>query len=128
MNNEIVKEWFEKGDKDIETATFLIQNKKSLEDVGFHIHQAVEKYLKGFLIFHGWELEKIHDLVRLLKEAEKIDESFKEFNQFAIYATGFYVESRYPMGYVVEYLVDELRRHLEQANKIISVIKQKVKL
>lgn len=126
MNEEVVKEWFSKGDKDIDTAEFLIQNERYLEDVAFHIQQGVEKYLKGFLISHGWELEKIHDLVKLLKEAEKIDKAFKEFSQFAIDATGYYVEPRYPVGYVVEYTSDELHNQLEVAKKIITLIKEKL--
>ncbi len=39
---------------------------------------SAEKYLKGFLVFHNWELEKIHDLKKLLLYAIKYDASFRE--------------------------------------------------
>lgn len=42
----------------------------------FHIQQAVEKYLKAFLIFKGWELKKIHDIELLLTEAMNFDIEF----------------------------------------------------
>jgi len=103
VKNEIVKEWFLRGERDIEDAGFLLENDRALENVSFHIHQALEKYLKGFLIYNGWELEKIHDLVKLLKEAIKFDDSFTEFTEFARTVTDFYFESRYPAGYDVDY-------------------------
>lgn len=38
-------------------------------DAAFHLQQALEKYLKGFLLSRGWRLERIHDLRALLEEA-----------------------------------------------------------
>ena len=76
---KIVKEWLSKGKKDIDDAQFLLNNNRALENISFHIHQAAEKYLKGFLIYNGWELEKIHDLVKLINEVIKIDISFRRF-------------------------------------------------
>ena len=35
-----------------------------------------EKYLKGFLVFSGWKLEKVHDLVRLVNECKKANSDF----------------------------------------------------
>jgi HEPN domain-containing protein len=35
------------------------------------LQQALEKYLKAFLLQHGWKLRKIHELDALLDEAEK---------------------------------------------------------
>jgi HEPN domain-containing protein len=38
---------------------------------GFFLQQSIEKYLKAFLIKHGWKLKKIHRLDALLDEAVK---------------------------------------------------------
>ncbi len=54
MKNQLVKEWLERGKNDLETAKILISKVDFFDVILFHIHQAVEKYLKGFLIFHGW--------------------------------------------------------------------------
>ncbi len=51
------KEWLSKADKDLDEAKFLFENHRPLEDTAYFIHQAIEKYLKAFLIFNGWELE-----------------------------------------------------------------------
>jgi HEPN domain-containing protein len=37
------------------------------EAVGFHAQQAIEKWLKAILAFHGMEEVRIHDLGRLLE-------------------------------------------------------------
>jgi len=57
---EIAEEWFERGRHEIETAKLLFEKEGYPEVILFHIHQAMEKYLKGFLIQNGWKLKKIH--------------------------------------------------------------------
>ena len=43
------------------------------EAAGFFLQQAVEKFLRAFLISKGWELQRIHDLEALLNMALKRD-------------------------------------------------------
>jgi HEPN domain-containing protein len=43
----------------------------------FHAAQAVEKFLKGYIIQKGQQAEKTHNLEILLAEAISIDASFK---------------------------------------------------
>ena len=126
VKKELVKEWIGKGQKDIDDAEFLLENNRALENVLFHIQQAVEKYLKGFLIYHGWKLEKIHDLVKLIEEAAKIDKSFSRFIAPLRRITNFYVESRYPLGYEIEYTKRELRDSINQTKNLIALIKKKL--
>lgn len=59
------KEWFERGDHDIEMAQLLYDENGYTDTIAFLIQQGVEKYLKGFLVFHGKKIEKAyrtHDL------------------------------------------------------------------
>lgn len=79
MKDKIVQEWFERGKRDLESAKLIYVQKGYFDEVVFLIHQAIEKYLKGYLIFHGWKLKKIHDIETLLVEAMKYDQSFMEF-------------------------------------------------
>ena len=37
------------------------------------LQEAVERFLKGYLISKGWQLTKIHDLGALIAEAENYD-------------------------------------------------------
>ena len=125
---EIVKEWFDKGQKDIEDAQFLLENNRALENISFHIQQSAEKYLKGLLIYHGWKLEKIHDLVKLLEEAIRIDKSFRKFIVPLRKITNFYFESRYPVGYEMDYTKQELEESIRQTENLINLINKKVRL
>jgi len=42
----------------------------------FHLQQALEKYLKGYLIGKGWKLERTHDLEELLDHAVDYETQF----------------------------------------------------
>lgn len=124
---KITREWLDKGQKDLEDAEFLLNNNRAVENISFHIHQAIEKYLKGFLIHNGWKLEKIHDLVKLLEEAIKIDKSFARFAVPLRKITNFYFESRYPVGYKIKYTKQELRKSIRQTKDLIASINKKLK-
>ncbi len=57
MKEQVAKEWIERGKHDLEVAKILLAEEEYSDVVLFHIHQAVEKYLKGFLIYKGWGLK-----------------------------------------------------------------------
>ena len=124
---KIVQEWFGKGSQGISDAEFLFKHNRALETISFHIHQGAEKYLKGFLIAKGKELEMIHDLVKLLHSAIKIDFAFGQFKEIAEKVTSFYFESRYPVCYEAEYTKQEIAQCLAQVKKLIKLIKEKTK-
>jgi len=70
-----------KAEKDIMTVDTLYTKPKYPEDVMydiicFHATQAVEKFLKSFIISNGKTVEKIHDLDVLQKAAMEIDNLF----------------------------------------------------
>ena len=57
MKKQVIKEWIVRGEQDLEVAKILLAEEKYSDVTLFHIHQAVEKYLKGFLIYKGWRLK-----------------------------------------------------------------------
>jgi len=72
-----------KAEMDIKTVDSLLTLPKYPEYqmydiICFHATQAVEKFLKSFIISNGKMVEKIHDLDILQKSAMKIDNSFSE--------------------------------------------------
>ncbi|MCK4357244.1 MAG: HEPN domain-containing protein [Candidatus Cloacimonetes bacterium] len=127
MNKNEANRWFERAQKDIEDAELLLKESRTVENVALLIQQAIEKYLKGFLIYHDCELEKIHDLITLINYASKIDISFEEFVPSLRMITNFYFESRYPIAYEPEYTKEEIRKSLKEAKKLIALVKEKVK-
>ena len=50
--NDLVKEWLKKSQHDLETAKVILAHKPELTDtICFHCQQAVEKTLKGYLVY-----------------------------------------------------------------------------
>jgi HEPN domain-containing protein len=65
----------------------------------FHAQQAVEKFLKAFLILNDVDFPKTHDLDFLLKECKKINKSVFEVDLKNL--TEFGVAVRYPDDFYV---------------------------
>jgi HEPN domain-containing protein len=125
-SKESVQEWFTKGAHDIESAQSLFEKHGYTDIIAFLIQQAIEKYLKGYLIYHGWKLKKIHDLQELINEATKIDKAFGSFLDPCIKISKYYIDTRYP-GFPSEYSREEIKKSLFVAQKIIKKIKQNIK-
>ena len=68
------------------------------EDLCFQAQQAVEKALKGMLIFYNIEPEKTHNLVLLIKELSKYISIPEEISETAI-LNDYAVQTRYPGDY-----------------------------
>ena len=115
------KDWFRIGAKELRRAENLL-GLNDLEGAGFNIHQAVEKYLKGFLLSKGWKLRRVHDLETLLNEVLDHDASFEEFRQECLRITDYYVEERYPFTVVSELTEEEVSNSLKVAKRMIDKI------
>ncbi|MEM3526014.1 MAG: HEPN domain-containing protein [Candidatus Jordarchaeaceae archaeon] len=92
---QIVKEWIERGKHDLDAAKILIDG-KCFDVAVFHIHQAIEKYLKAYLISKGWKLKKIHDLELLITKATNFDTAFQKYLELGRKLNVFYYDERYP--------------------------------
>ncbi len=65
------------------------------EDLCFQAQQAVEKALKGLLIFYNVDPEKTHNLVLLIQELSHYCELPEEVNE-AVILNDYAVQTRYP--------------------------------
>ena len=115
-------DWFEIAEKDLKRARYLLDG-KDVEGAGFNIQQAVEKYLKGYLLSRGWQLRRIHNLETLLNEAIKYHAAFEEFRAVCQKITQYYVEERYPVVTASDLTEDEITASLLAAENIIARIK-----
>lgn len=127
MKDKIVREWFERAEHDFITAKISMNQKGYPEVILFLFHQAIEKYLKGYLIWHGWELKKIHDIETLLTEIIEFDKDFKKYLDFGRRLTAYYYEERYPPGPIPEIPKEEIEDLFENTKEIMESIKGKVK-
>lgn len=63
----------------------------------FCLQQAVEKFLKPFLLSKNWKLRHIHDLDALLDDAINYEKSLEKFRDVCEKISGFYFVERYPL-------------------------------
>lgn len=119
-------EWFERGQHDIETAQLLYDEHGYTDSIAYHIQQAIEKYLKGFLVLQGKRPPKIHELDTLLNYIAAFDKSFMNYLDLCEKASRYYIEDRYPPGPVVEYDYEEIKNDLDETWKLIRKITAKV--
>ncbi len=86
------------------------------------LHEAVERYLKGYLIQHGWQIAKTHDLGMLVAQACEFDAQFAAFGETAQTLTEQFWEQHYPGGDLDEVGRDysQLRESLGQMVALIE--------
>ena len=115
------EDWFRVGARELKRARLLL-NGGDLGGAGFNAHQAVEKYLKGYLLSRGWELRRIHDLEALLNEALTHDAAFDTFRAACLKMNQYYLEERYPFTVPSELTEGEIKESLEAAEKLIQKV------
>lgn len=119
------QDWFLKGDLDIKRADILLEN-DDVEGAAFHLQQALEKYLKGYLIGHGWKLQRVHDLENLVDYALDYDKEFESYRSLCQEVTEYYIEERYPFLIRSELTKEEVKIRIDLAKEFILKIKERM--
>ncbi len=89
-------DWLKIAEKDFVRVHQLL-NVKDPEAAGFYLQQAIEKFIKAYLLNFGWQLKRIHDLEALLNDAIHYDPEFEDYRAVCQKITGFYFLERYPL-------------------------------
>jgi len=90
----------------------------------FHAQQAVEKYLKAFLIYHDVDFPRTHDVDFLLLECMKIDKNNFDFDFKSL--TEFGVSVRYPDDFYIPG-VGETREYQNIAQEVAKTVEKLIK-
>ena len=119
------KEWLARARSSLAISKNKPDDDIYYEDLCFHAQQAVEKALKGFIIFYAVEPERTHNLVSLIKELAKHIEIPTVINETAI-LTDYAVQTRYPGGYtpIVE---AEYKNAITIAENCVDWIESKIR-
>lgn len=131
MSNErisIVKLWFKKADNDFKTIeNNLLSKEPPTDTICFHAQQAIEKYIKGALIYFEKHITKTHDLVNLLTsicdyipELNTFEDEFHEISRYG-------VEVRYP-DIFYDPTLEEAKKAYETALKVKEIVLSKIKI
>ena len=117
---------FENGDADLANAYLILNNPQAEDLFGiacFHCHQAVEKYLKGYLLLNGEQPPLIHDLKILLDKCVEFDETLSRFDNDCRDLNPYYIETRYEPGAPGDFAEDEAQIAYQKAEGVVELIK-----
>ena len=117
-------EWIKRARSAYNYAKAEIDDYVTYEDKCFQAQQAVEKAIKGLIIFYGEKHEHTHDIERLIKALTKhveIDESIKESIVLSIYA----FHTRYPGDYH-DITEEEYQKAIEIAGNCLAWVEKKI--
>ena len=118
-------DWLRIAEKDLGRVDHLL-DVQDPEGAGFFLQQAVEKFLKAFLLSKGWELERIHDLEALLNAALAYAPSLEAFRSACQKITGFYLVERYPFVIEAGLTEDDVRNSLMQVKGLIEKLRAEI--
>lgn len=101
---ENINEWLRFSNMDLDSAKYLLENMHPapLEVICYHCQQAAEKFIKAVIISFDIEIEKTHDLVRLINILRKSTEIPEIIVDSAEMLTQFATKSRYPQSFFVD--------------------------
>lgn len=125
--SEYIKNWLFRANEDIA----VIESLSSLDleyytsTICFHAQQAVEKYLKAFLIYHDVDFPKTHDVDFLVMECQKIDKCSFEIDLKSL--TDFGVSIRYPDDFYIPGIT-ETKEYILIAKDIKTLVERLIKL
>lgn len=129
MNKDMkkyIQQWLIKANEDILVINRLMEFEIVAKgSICFHCEQAVEKFLKAFLIYNKKDIIKTHNIEFLLSECSKIDTEFKDINPKNL--TDYGVVMRYP-GDFYEPDIKEVIEYKEMTLKVKFIVENKIKI
>jgi len=128
MNDDEInylKQWLEKAEHDLMAARLILDHQPIILDIScFHCQQAVEKYLKTFLILHKKDFPKTHNIDLLLKSCSTINDRFEEVDVKNL--EDFAVRGRYPHDFLLPSL-EETEELFKIALEIQDLVIREIK-
>ncbi|HAI87650.1 MAG TPA: DNA-binding protein [Firmicutes bacterium] len=100
---EQANEWKKMAEMGLGSAEHLLNmHPTPMEVVCYHCQQSAEKYLKGYLVLHGNNPPRTHDLDELCKLCLDTHDGFGKIADQCSDLTAYGVQTRYPMGLTLE--------------------------
>jgi HEPN domain-containing protein len=127
MNEDAVAIWIRRAENDLKTGKDELATEDPATDtICFHMQQCCEKYLKVFLIFHGEEYPRTHDIAKLVERCGKIDAEFQVLIDWGAHdLTEYAVGARYDQEVFPS--VEDTKRVVSLAEKVRGFVRDKLK-
>ena len=126
MNEDAVRLWIRRAESDLKIGRDELATEDPATDaICFHMQQCAEKYLKAYLIFHGAEHPRTHDIAFIASKCAEIDPDFHSLIKEGVgsltkYAVGIrYDEEIFPS-------LEETKQALEFAERVKTFVLKKL--
>lgn len=125
-NKDLIKDWIEIADHDLALAKIALLHLPEYKDmICYHCQQAIEKYLKAYLIFLDIKFKYLHDLIYLLDLIDQKDSFPSELETMASHIQNISIDIRYP-GSEVKLEEFNVKEAIETAEKFREIILKKL--
>ncbi len=114
-------EWLSIARKDWARIHLMLENDDA-DAAALFLQQSMEKYLKAFLLEHGWKLRKIHELDALLDDAAKYKSELENFRDLCERVSGYYFAERYPPLGELDLISEDVQKGLIEAKKFVKTM------
>jgi len=124
-NEQNPGDWFDFAQERWLAARLVWSEKQLAASATELLQEAIERYLKGYLIANGWSLVRTHDLAALLKAATNYDAEFQRFASMTIELTENFFAQHYPGGDLTE-IAGDYENLQSLSGELIELIEAKL--
>lgn len=118
--------WLDRAQSDLHSARILMVHDGDWKNAAFHCQQAIEKALKGYLLFRTGRHFDGHNLTYLCRQAGRLDQGFMEYLDESAALNRFYIETRYPTDVPICFDPQRLRGVYRMAEDMFTSISRKI--
>lgn len=125
---EYINAWILKAENDLKSAFIILEsdnNEKPFDSICFHCQQAVEKYLKAYLVYLDVMFTKTHNISQLIELGAGLDGELRNYLT-ADTLTPYGVDIRYPDDFYIP-TEGDAREAYDIALEVKDFIRKKMK-
>lgn len=119
------RDWFLLAQERLESADALVSQRGTCYSAVELLQEAVERYLKGYLVARGWNLQRIHDLNPLVEAAAMFEPRFAVFDELAYSLTEQFWAQHYP-GDDLSEVGSDYETLRQQAGELFALIQASI--
>lgn len=127
FDSQFYYKWLNKALCDLQCARLLLTYGGDVYNIAFHCQQAIEKALKGYLLFRTGRHYDGHNLTFLCRQAIALDSPvFSEYLTDSAVLNELYIETRYPTDLPFSFDEQEIQHILDMAERMFAAIRREL--
>jgi|SRR3989338_1198175 len=126
-NKKLAEEWVDRAESDLQYARAGEKETAQHHITCFLCHQAVEKILKGLLVFSGEIPPKTHHVGLLISKVSAMYPALGALQTEIRRLDKYYIPARYPDDTRLDFTPEDANTALEVARKVLDSARQEIR-